>query len=154
MVTMATEIMIFNNQSRSYIDGHQMWFLKTIFGEDLWNYFFSQAPDFTFVIFLDSRCLGKNNFTNFVYFISTINYKKLAPSKFDLFLYFVAKELLIEMVPVAKNGTIQKFYFSELERWGIGKNWSPRQAITGVPPYKGILKPLFSWFRATLGLSI
>ena len=62
--------------------------------------------------------------------------KKLAPSIVDLFSYFVAKELLVEMIPIAQNLTIQKFQFLWLERWEVGKNWSLWQVITGVPPYE------------------
>ena len=106
VVAMAAKSMIFGHQSPSYIDCHYLLFLTIIFDASLWNYIFSWVRDFTVVILLDGRCLGKKFFTKKYFFHVGINYKKLAPSKFDLFSYFVAKDLLIKLIPAIKNGTI------------------------------------------------
>ena len=77
-----------------------------MFDASLWNYIFSWVRHSAVVIWRDGRCLEKS-FLAIKYFLHVgINYKKLAPSKFDFFSYFVAKDILIKMIPVTKKVTI------------------------------------------------
>ena len=71
-----------------------------------WNYIFSWLRDSGVVIWRDGRCLGKKIFAKKYFSHVGINYKKLAPSKFEFFSYFVTKDILIKMIPVTKNLTI------------------------------------------------